>query len=94
MATLYKSNGEIIENIEPANGRRFTREELYKLLNCDTVERVFIRGTEVIMIIDENGKLRGRDIKPKATRIFHSCERMNIWDWIAGDALVCTGTQF
>lgn len=68
MATLYKSNGEIIENIEPANGRRFTLEELYKLLNCDTV--------------------------PKATRIFHSCERMNIWDWIAGDALVCTGTQF
>ena len=87
MATLYKSNGEIIENIEPANGRRFTLEELYKLLNCDTVERVFIRGTEVIMIIDENGN-------PKATRIFHSCERMNIWDWIAGDALVCTGTQF
>ena len=34
MATLYKSNGEIIENIEPANGRRFTLEELYKLLNC------------------------------------------------------------
>lgn len=94
MATLYKSNGEIIENIEPANGRRFTLEELYKLINCDTVERVFIRGTEAIMIIDENGKLRGRDINPKATRIFHSCGRMNIWDWIAGDALVCTGTQF
>ena len=70
MATLYKSNGEIIENIEPANGRRFTREELYKLLNCDTVERVFIRGTEEIMIIDENGMLRGRDINLKATRIF------------------------
>ena len=59
MATLYKSNGEIIENIEPANGRRFTLEELYKMLSCDTVERVFIRGTEVIMIVDENGKIRG-----------------------------------
>ena len=94
MATLYKSNGEVITDIEPANGKRFTLAELYKLLNCDTVERVFIRRPETIMIIDEKGKLRGRDINLKSTRIFHSCERMNIWDWIAGDALVCTDTQF
>ena len=46
------------------------------------------------MIIDENGKINQRDINPKATKIFHSSERMNIWDWIAGDALVCSGTQF
>lgn len=94
MATLYKSDGEVITDIEPANGKRFTLEELYKLLSCDTVERVFIRGTEIIMIVDENGKINQRDINPKATKIFHSSERMNIWDWIAGDALVCSGTQF
>ena len=94
MATLYRENGEIVEDIQPKNGKRFELEELYELLNCETVERVFIKGTKVIMIVDENGKLRRRPKNQKATGIFHSSQRMNSWDWIAGDALLCTGTQF
>lgn len=94
MATLYRENGEIVEDIQPKNGKRFELEELYELLNCETVERVFIKGTKVIMIVDENGKIRRRPKNQKATEIFHSSQRMNSWDWIAGDALLCTGTQF
>lgn len=94
MATLYKENGEVVKDIQPKNGRRFTLEELYELLHCETVERVFIKGTKVIMIVDEEGKLRRRPANMKATEVFHSSQRMNSWDWIAGDALLCTGTQF
>ena len=94
MATLYKENGEIVKDIQPKNGKRFTLEELYKLLRCDTVERVFIEGTKIIMIVDESGKIRGRPQNINATNIYHSRERMNIWEWIAGDALLCEGSQF
>lgn len=94
MAILYKQNGEVIKDIEPKNGKRFTLEELYKLLDCDTVERVFIDGTKVIMIVDENGKLKQRPVNEPGTMIYHRRERMNPWDWIAGDALVCYTHQF
>lgn len=80
MAILYKQNGEVIKDIEPKNGKRFTLEELYELLDCDTVERVFIDGTEVIMIVDENGKLKQRPVNKTATMIYHRRERMNPWD--------------
>ena len=93
MATLYKSNGVVIE-VEPKNGEKFQLEELYEMLGCDTVERVFIEGTKVIMIVDENGKLKRRPRNQTATMIYHRRQRMNPWDWIAGDALVCFGNQF
>ena len=94
MAILYKQNGEVVEDIQPKNGKRFTLEELDEMLDCETVERVFIKGTKVIMIVDEEGKLRRRPANMKATKVFHSSQRMNPWDWIAGDALVCFGNQF
>ena len=93
MATLYKSNGVVIE-VEPKNGEKFQLEELYEMLGCDTVERVFIKGIKTIMVVDECGKLRRRPFNQNATNIYHSCERMNAWEWIAGDALVCENSQF
>ena len=93
MAILYKQSGEI-EDVQPKNGKRFTREELYEMLECDTVERVFIKGTGVIMIVDEAGKLRQRPLNVAATMVYHSCRRMSDCDWIAGDALVCYTEQF
>lgn len=92
MATLYKANGDIIE-VSPENGERFTLVELYDMLSCSLVERLILPRNEV-MIVDEEGKLFGKDINAKATRIYHSAERMNIWDWIAGDALVCNSDEF
>ena len=94
MAILYKQDGEIVEDIQPKNGKRFTLEELYEMLDCETVERVFIEGTKVIMIVDENGKLKRRPRNQTATMIYHRRQRMNPWGWIAGDALVCFGNQF
>lgn len=94
MAILYKQNGEIVEDIQPKDGKRFTLEELYEMLDCETVERVFIEGTKVIMIVDENGKLKRRPRNQTATMIYHRRQRMNPWDWITGDALVCFGNQF
>ena len=92
MATLYKANGEIIE-VSPENGERFTLVELYDMLSCELVERLILPRNK-IMIVDEEGKLRRKDTNAKATRIYHSAERMNIYDWIAGDALVCDSNEF
>lgn len=94
MAILYKQNVEVVEDIQPKDGKRFTLEELYEMLDCETVERVFIEGTKIIMIVDENGKLKRRPRNQTATMIYHRRQRMNPWDWIAGDALVCFGNQF
>lgn len=94
MAILYKQNGEVVEDIQPKDGKRFTLEELYEMLDCETAERVFIEGTKIIMIVDENGKLKRRPRNQTATMIYHRRQRMNPWDWIAGDALVCFGNQF
>lgn len=68
MATLYKENGEVVKDIQPKNGRRFTLEELYELLHCETVERVFIKGTKVIMIVDE-------DVMDPASLLFRAMKK-------------------
>lgn len=94
MAILYKQNGDVIKDIQPKNGKRFTLEELYEMLDCELVERLFIDGTEVIMIVDEEGKLKQKPQNIAATMVYHRRQRMNTWDWIAGDALVCRGDQF
>lgn len=62
MATLYKVNGEKIE-VSPQDGKKFTRAELYAMLDCNTVEVVFLRDGK-IMIVDEDGKLTGRQANP------------------------------
>lgn len=91
MAKLYKSNGEILD-VEPKNGKKFQLEELYRMLDCELVEVVFLRN-EMLMLIDEEGKLTKSDINPWATMVLHSSRRLN-WDFIVGDALVCPAAQF
>lgn len=93
MAILYKQSGKI-EHVQPKNGKHFTREELYEMLECDTVERIFIKGIRVIVIVNEAGKLRQRPLNKAATMVYHRCRRMGDCDWIAGDALVCYTEQF
>ena len=92
MAILYKVNGEKIE-VSPQDGKKFTLAELYAMLDCNTVEVVFLRDGK-IMIVDKDGKLTGRQANPWATRIFHTSKRMNIYDYIAGPALVCQLSEF
>lgn len=91
MATIYRENGEKIQ-AEPANGLKFSGEEVSGLLHSDSLEVIFLKD-DMIMIIDKDAKLK-RDVNPWATRIFHTSLRMNIYECIRGDALVCKSSEF
>lgn len=91
MATLYKSNGETIK-VEPKDGKNFHLEELYQMLNCTLVERVWLLDGQQ-MLVDEEGKCTKHDINPKATRLLHKSS-ISPWDFIVGDALVCSAEEF
>jgi len=72
-ATLLKATGEVIE-IAPANGKRFTLDELYRHIETDIVE-ILPMGEEahqgMMMIGDEESRLRSDYIvNEKATAIW------------------------
>lgn len=56
MATLIKAKDGKEINIQPENGSNFRLNELYKLLNCELVEVVYLNDDK-IMILDELGRL-------------------------------------
>ena len=77
-ALLIKTTGES-SFVTPKNGKDFTLGELYQLLGCDTIEVVYpLHRSNGIFIIDEEGKLTGKDINYAATIM---------WGY-PGDALV------
>lgn len=69
-ATLYRADGTQ-ENIQPANGTDFKIEEIYAVLNCDMVEPINTGDPAMIMIGDEEARLKNNFlINREATRIF------------------------
>lgn len=66
--TLFKTDGTT-EEIQPANGSDFTFEELYPILETNTLEILYLHdGT--IMLMDEEGSLRESPVTNKqATNI-------------------------
>ena len=88
MATVYKTDGTSQE-VQPENGKDFKLEELYKLVECQTIELVTLGGGK-IMIIDEEGKLSSppKPLNAAATQLFKQLPRIP-GDYIAGNALVC-----
>ncbi len=76
------------ESIKPENGKDFSLQELYKLLNCELVEIVYIRNSNKILIIDEEGKLKPNPIlNLKATQM---CPPHTI----VGKAVLCNKSMF
>ena len=63
MPTLYKTDGTQ-EEVNPSNGKNFTLDELYKLLDCDTIEVIYLqeetKPKDLIMIGDEESGLFGQ----------------------------------
>ncbi len=76
--------------VSPADGRKFTREELYKLLDCRTIEVVFMPGSGLIIIIDGEGKLKQRPSNAPATVLWNELvPGAASYDYIAGPCVVC-----
>jgi hypothetical protein len=84
-ALLIKATGEA-RFITPKNGTYFTLKELYQLLGCDMVEVVYpVYESDCIFIIDEEGKLTGKDVNYAATIMWGGHPS----DVLVGDVIFC-----
>ena len=54
-----------------SNGEKFVKiEELYKAIDTDMVECVYLNDGK-ILVIDEEGKLKGKPLNEQATLLMH-----------------------
>lgn len=91
MATLIRPDSTT-QVVRPANGTDFTLDELYRILNCTTVEAVYLPDGR-IMVIDEDGKFsKPLDVNPEATKLGFKAG-IATSDYIVGDALVCSNEE-
>ena len=67
-ATLIKPDGTV-EEIAPENGKKFQLEELYKLVDCETIEVIHIPRERRLAIVDEDGVINLKERNPKATSV-------------------------
>ena len=92
---LFDPNSATPCSVLPANGRCFEMKELYALLNCEMVQVVEITD-ELILLIDENGKLaQPAYLNLLATYLWyhHQPEARGV-DSIVGRAILCHTSQF
>ena len=82
-AKLYKANGTILE-VVPANGTDFQLDELQAMVG-GYIE-IVPAGEGKIMVLDDEGKLKGKQVNDAATMIFM---KAGFYDTIVGDVLVC-----
>lgn len=80
------------EEVTPENGENFKLKELYDMLDCDTIEHIYLSPCQY-MIIDENGKLNDSDYNDLATYYFRKAHPQN-HDFIVGNALICSSKEF
>jgi hypothetical protein len=86
-ARIIKATGEIVE-VEPANGTDFSLEEMQKFVG-GYIEVAYPHPYDgMIMVIDEEGKIKQKPINKVATLIYN-----NTSDVIVGDALLCRSEQ-
>jgi hypothetical protein len=90
-ATLLKTDGSSTP-VKPENGTDFKLEELYKLIGTDMVEVVPLANGR-ILVIDEEGKLKGKGVNAEADRLFQ-VKRMQWGDYIVGDAVLMDSEDF
>lgn len=85
---ILKVSGERVP-VEPKNGTDFSLEELKKAIGGGYIEVVRL-GNKVIMVIDEEGKLK-KGMMPNvlASRLYNAVKGFTNPDIIMGDALIC-----
>jgi len=84
MATIYKTNGEVIETT-PKNGRDFSLEEMQEIVG-GFIEIVYLDNGQ-LMIVNEEGKINGLPLNENASML------VGYTDLIMGDVLVCDAKQ-
>lgn len=92
MGVLYYPDGST-KAVAPKNGTDYQLAELYELLGTDVVQVIPVpRPPDHIMILDEEGKLKGAAINSQATHI--AAAYLALGDFIVGVALVTQRKEF
>ena len=65
--------------------RRFGLDDYYKLIDCDCIQYVMSGDGRFNMILDDEGKLKDKDLNYLATLLYN-----NPLDYIVGEFLLCT----
>lgn len=88
MAILIAENGDKTE-VHPAKPRDgFSLEEMYRLLDCDTVEMRYMDDGRILMM-DEDGKSKNRPANREATIIAFP----RGGDLVVGAVLLCEASE-
>lgn len=90
-AKLYRVTDEL-EGIAPADGLKFTLEEMQGYVG-GPVQIVELNNGN-IMAFDEEGKIKGYKMNFCATFIARVNRAIFPYDYIAGDAVVCKSDMF
>jgi len=80
---ILRTNGKI--ELVSSNLADFSLKELQDGINCDTIHIVQGRVTDMLLVIDDEGKLQGKPINPIATLLYQP-----EYDFIVGDVIVGT----
>jgi hypothetical protein len=89
MAVVLHIDGSF-DRVQPANkADGFSLEEVYGYVQTDMVQVVATRDGR-IMVIDEEGKLKGKAVNETATRLYIHGDV----DPIVGDVVVCNEQEF
>ena len=98
MAQVFYTNGDI-KTIEPKNGTDFTLEELNEHID-GYIEAIAIRdpeellkGEDLLMLIDEDGKLKNLPANLNASRFAHNTQSIQVNDYIVGNAILCRRSE-
>lgn len=80
--TIYRSNGQIEERI--FSKKNATLKEMQEVVG-GYIEFVYLLKDNLVMVVNEEGKITGLPFNAKATQLVKEC---NINDIIVGDVLV------
>lgn len=88
-ATLYIATTNEVRPVTPENGTDFSSEEINSFVegHFEIVSLNEIDEDDLIMILNEEGKLNGLHYNVHATDIW--CKYHGLTDYIVGNALVC-----
>ena len=88
-AKIYKANGEIID-VKPQFGNAFQLKELQSIVD-GYIEVYFGRDGKKLIVMDEEGKLKGKYYNLNATQWFKKNVAGN--DDVVGDVLICDASM-
>ena len=87
------------EHIWIERDNQYNLQEMYDFISCRTIEIIRLNGLVIdapngeqlespLMILDEEGKLTGKEINPIATHLMRAC---GFNDFAVGNVIVCDG---